>query len=112
MSMTSAATTESQGRSTWRRRRRRKAFSEINVTPFVDVMLVLLVIFIVTAPSIVKEGVEVKLPDARGPPGGGVAPSVFTITIDSNGKVYVTGRTLESSEIESELPALLKGHEN
>jgi len=110
MSMNSAAA-ETTGRKTWRRRRRRRAFSEINVTPLVDVMLVLLVIFIVTAPSM-KEGVDVELPHASGTPGGGPAPSVFTITIDAAGKVYVSGKTLELSEIETNLPALLKGHEN
>ena len=112
MSMNAAEATESTGRGTWRRRRRRRPFSDINVTPFVDVMLVLLVVFIVTAPSIVREGVDVRLPDAKGTPGGGTAPTVFTITIDAGGKVYASGRTLEPADIEAELPALLKGHEN
>jgi len=43
----------------------RSALSEINVTPFVDVMLVLLVIFMVTAP-LLKQGVDVDLPQAKG----------------------------------------------
>jgi biopolymer transport protein TolR len=43
---------------------RRSAMSEINVTPLVDVMLVLLIIFMVTAP-LIQQGVEVKLPEAR-----------------------------------------------
>ena len=49
----------------WRRggRRRTRAMSEINVTPMVDVMLVLLIIFMVTAP-LLTSGVEVDLPDA------------------------------------------------
>ena len=42
----------------------RQALSEINVTPLVDVMLVLLIIFMVTAP-LIQQGVEVNLPDAR-----------------------------------------------
>jgi biopolymer transport protein TolR len=113
MSMNAAEATESAGRGTWRRRRRRRPFSDINVTPFVDVMLVLLVVFIVTAPSIVtREGVDVKLPDAKGTSTGGTAPTIFTITIDAGGKVYVSGRTLEPADIEAELPTLLKGHES
>ena len=42
----------------------RRALSEINVTPFVDVMLVLLVIFMVTAP-LLQQGIDVNLPQAR-----------------------------------------------
>ena len=43
----------------------RRLLSEINVTPFVDVMLVLLIIFMVTAPMM-QEGVDVNLPQAKG----------------------------------------------
>jgi len=111
MSATAPAQSTGTGRKIWRRRRRRRAFSEINVTPLVDVMLVLLVIFIVTAPSM-KEGVDVELPHTSGTPGGGAAPTVFSITIDALGKVYLAGKTLEPSEIETQLPGLLKGHEN
>jgi len=45
----------------------RQTLTEINVTPLVDVMLVLLIIFMVTAP-LIQQGVEVKLPDARAQP--------------------------------------------
>jgi biopolymer transport protein TolR len=45
----------------------RQTLSEINVTPLVDVMLVLLIIFMVTAP-LIQQGVEVNLPDARAKP--------------------------------------------
>ena len=45
----------------------RQALTEINVTPLVDVMLVLLIIFMVTAP-LIQQGVEVNLPDARAKP--------------------------------------------
>ena len=48
-------------------RRRRRAMSEINVTPFVDVMLVLLVIFMVTAPMM-QQGVDVDLPETSTQP--------------------------------------------
>lgn len=46
---------------------RRKPMSEINVVPYIDVMLVLLVIFMITAPMI-NQGVKVELPDAEAPP--------------------------------------------
>ena len=46
-------------------RRQRSSLSQINVTPFVDVMLVLLIIFMVTASYIVRDSLDVKLPEAR-----------------------------------------------
>lgn len=66
--------------------RRRRALSEINVTPFVDVMLVLLVIFMVTAP-LLQQGIDVNLPQARGkelPPSERVI-----ITIKKDGLIYI-----------------------
>ncbi|MEQ8664654.1 MAG: protein TolR [Rhodospirillales bacterium] len=61
--------------------------SEINVTPFVDVMLVLLVIFMVTAP-LLTVGVEVNLPktQSRALPG---SDEPLTITVDAAGNVYL-----------------------
>ena len=49
-----------------RRHRRKAVMAEINVTPLVDVMLVLLIIFMVTAPML-QTGVDVDLPEAGGP---------------------------------------------
>ena len=48
------------------RNRRRRQMSEINVVPYIDVMLVLLVIFMVTAP-LLMEGIQVDLPDVDAP---------------------------------------------
>jgi biopolymer transport protein TolR len=95
-----------------RKRRRRRPVADINVTPLVDVMLVLLVIFMVTAPSMSKEGVDVDLPRAKGTAGGGNAPTVLTIVIDTAGKIYIGPKTIEPNDIEAELPALVKGHES
>ena len=63
-----------------RRRRARAPMSQINVTPFVDVMLVLLVIFMITAP-LLTVGVQVDLPETvAGPIGGDDEPLAITIT--------------------------------
>ena len=74
---------------TRRRRGRggRRPMSEINVTPFVDVMLVLLIIFMVTAP-LLTAGVPIQLPDSRANALPQEAQQV-SISIDSEGYVYI-----------------------
>lgn len=70
----------SEGR---RRRRQRAPMSQINVTPFVDVMLVLLVIFMITAP-LLTVGVQVDLPETEaGPISGDDEPLAISITKDN-----------------------------
>ena len=71
--------------------------AEINVTPLVDVMLVLLIIFMVTAPLLVA-GVPVNLPDSRAKPLEQRQKPV-QISIDTSGKLYV-------DEVEVPMPAL------
>jgi biopolymer transport protein TolR len=66
--------------------RRRQALSEINVTPFVDVMLVLLIIFMVTAP-LLQQGIDINLPQAKGKE---MSPTErIIITIKKDGKMYL-----------------------
>ena len=69
------------------RRGRRRPMSEINVTPFVDVMLVLLIIFMVTAP-LLTAGVPIDLPDSRAAQLPDEQQQV-TISIDRAGYVYI-----------------------
>lgn len=64
------------------------AITEINVTPFVDVALVLLVIFMVTAKLIVARGVEVEKPKSSV---GTDLPGTVIITVDKGGLVYIKG---------------------
>ena len=79
----------SGGRSRGRRGSRRAPMAEINVTPLVDVMLVLLIIFMVTAPLLVS-GVPVELPDSRANPlDQNVEP--LDISIDKEGQIFVDG---------------------
>ncbi len=66
--------------------RRRQALSEINVTPFVDVMLVLLIIFMVTAP-LLQQGIDVDLPQAKGKEMSPAERAI--ITIKKDGKIYL-----------------------
>ena len=69
------------------RRGRRTPMAEINVTPLVDVMLVLLIIFMVTAP-LLTAAVPIELPDSRANPIDSEAKAV-TISIDADGYVYI-----------------------
>jgi biopolymer transport protein ExbD len=64
--------------------------SSINVTPFVDVVLVLLVIFIVTAPMLMKDVLEVKLPKAS--KGDGSVVSTLGISVNQAGTILLNGQ--------------------
>ena len=76
------------GRSRGRRRRRGpKPMSEINVTPFVDVMLVLLIVFMVTAP-LLTAGVPIDLPQAAVQPLA-VEKEPIMVSINPDGKVFI-----------------------
>lgn len=68
-----------------RRRRRQKA--EMNVVPYIDVMLVLLIIFMVTAP-VLTQGVHVNLPKTEAKPISQVNRLPLIVTVDQSGKVY------------------------
>ena len=67
---------------------RRSNMSEINVTPFVDVMLVLLIIFMVTAPML-DQGVEVDLPEVAEAPGLPVQQEPLVITLEKSGQILI-----------------------
>ncbi len=70
-------------------RRRRKPVSEINVVPYIDVMLVLLVVFMVTAP-LLTQGVDVDLPEASSEPlETADNESVVVVSIDDQGRYYI-----------------------
>lgn len=71
--------------------------SEINVVPYIDVMLVLLVIFMVTAP-LLAEGVKVDLPQTTSKPLDKVDKEPVIVTVDAKGKYYLNvGETPEDS---------------
>ena len=67
---------------------RRRLMGEINVVPYIDVMLVLLIIFMVTAP-LLKQGVDVDLPTAPANPLDVDSPEPIVITVDREGLMYL-----------------------
>ena len=87
------------------RRGRRGGFTEINVTPFVDVMLVLLIIFMVTAPMLTA-GVEVDLPDSKASAMKNPTEPL-TVSIKSNGDVYLQNTEIKLSELAPKLQAIV-----
>lgn len=94
----------SSGKRGGRRGSRRAPMAEINVTPFVDVMLVLLIIFMVTAP-LLSSGVPVDLPDSR----AAALPQEqdpLTIVIASDGIIYLDNEPLGAGALPGRLASI------
>ncbi|MCU0836521.1 MAG: protein TolR [Chromatiaceae bacterium] len=93
-------------------RNRRPPMSEINVVPYIDVMLVLLVIFMVTAP-LITQGVKVDLPQADAEPVADETSLPVIITVDQFGDLYLDvgedkGEPVDPETLLVKLQALLK----
>ncbi len=86
------------------RRSRRAPMAEINVTPFVDVMLVLLIIFMVTAP-LLASGVPIELPESRANPVD-QEPEQITISVDSDGVIYIDDTAVPAGGFPQALAAI------
>ena len=86
------------------RRSRRAAMAEINVTPLVDVMLVLLIIFMVTV-TLPAVGVPIELPESRANPVE-ETPTPVTISLDSEGRIYIENEPVAVGGLPDALAAL------
>ena len=84
----------------------RTTMSEINVTPMVDVMLVLLVIFMFTAP-LIQQGVKVNLPDARAQPVEATEKRLV-LSVDREGHTYIGETLVPTEQLEEKLRANAK----
>ncbi len=93
-----------------RSRRRHQPMAEINVTPFVDVMLVLLIIFMVAAP-LLTVGVPIELPKTKANELQG-DKEPLTITVNTDGKVFLQETEIKVDEIVAKLLAIAKGGYN
>ena len=80
--------------------------AQINVTPLVDVMLVLLVIFMVTAP-IIQQGVQVNLPQTKSSAIPGTE-EFLVVTVAKNGKIYLNDNAMNPGELGQKLAAIKK----
>jgi len=89
---------------------RRAVLSEINVTPFVDVMLVLLIIFMVTAP-LMQQGIEVDLPETKGT-GVEVNDEPFILVINKHGIILAGKAKIPVTQLGAKLRAIFKTRKN
>ncbi len=89
------------------RRRARVPVSEINVTPLVDVMLVLLIIFMVTAP-LLNAGVPVNLPDSRAK-ALDQEPQQINLTLSRDGRLYLDQTEIERAALPDRLASIPPG---
>lgn len=80
--------------------------SQINVTPLVDVMLVLLVIFMVTAP-IIQQGVQVNLPQTKASAIAG-SEEPLIVTVAKDGKIYLNDNVIGLADLGTKLSAIRK----
>ncbi|RZW09916.1 MAG: ExbD/TolR family protein [Rhodobacteraceae bacterium] len=94
------------GGSRRRRRGRKRPMSEINVTPFVDVMLVLLIIFMVAAP-LLTVGVEVDMPDTAAQPLPNEQEEPLAVSMTADGRVAIMDTEVAVGELVPRLQAIL-----
>ena len=87
-----------------RKARRHRPMAEINVTPFVDVMLVLLIIFMVAAP-LLTAGVPVDLPKSEGAALQSESEPL-TLTVDPQGKIFIQETEIPFNELQPKLEAI------
>lgn len=88
----------------------RGALSEINVTPFVDVMLVLLIIFMVTAP-LMQEGINVNLPRVVATPLENTEDALI-LTITGSEKIFIGNTEISLKNLSEKISAILKTKKN
>ena len=84
--------------------------SEINVTPFVDIMLVLLIIFMVAAP-LLSVGIEVDLPNTKAKPLAIEKERPLTLTLDGDDNIFINEVKINIEELRSKLVAIKKERE-
>lgn len=94
------------------RRPRRRAMADINVVPYIDVMLVLLVIFMVTAP-LLAEGVKVKLPQANARAIKAPQGEPLVVSVDAKGAFYISvgeprNRPVDAQTLMARVAAVLR----
>jgi biopolymer transport protein ExbD len=91
--------------------RKQKLVAEINITPFTDVILVLLIIFMVTTPLILQSNIKVNLPESASGKAQEQSRQV-TITVTNEGLTYIDNKPVLRKNIKAEVSRLLKANPN
>jgi len=86
---------------------RRKRISDINVVPYIDVMLVLLVIFMITAP-LLTPGVKVELPKAAAQAVDNPDRETLVVTVDRRGKLFLDDREIGAQALQTKVAAIMR----
>lgn len=81
--------------------------SEINVVPYIDVMLVLLVIFMITAP-LLTQGIKVDLPQAPAKPVDTQDQETLVVTVNRKGRLYLDDRKISKKRLKQKVAKILK----
>ena len=88
----------------------RAMMSEINISPMVDVMLVLLIIFMVTTPMM-QQGLDVELPETASS-GSATSDEPFVLEIRKNRKIFVGDQQIPEADLQSRLSAIFETRKN
>jgi biopolymer transport protein TolR len=89
------------------RKHRKRLMSEINVVPYIDVMLVLLVIFMITAP-LLTQGVKVELPQANARAVDTQDRETLVVTVDREGRYFLDDRRITADELKRKVEGILR----
>ncbi len=81
---------------------------QLNITPLIDVVFILLIFFMLTSNFLIEEGLDVSLPDASS--AQQLSEQFKTIGIDAAGVIHVDGRIVTISELETRVTAVLSGN--
>ena len=93
-----------------KKQKKNKIMSQINVTPFVDVMLVLLIVFMITAP-LLTVGVSVDLPKTKASQLNSKGDPII-VSIKKNGELFIQERKIDSLQLLPRLKAIASGNKN
>ena len=93
-----------------RMNKKNRVISQINVTPFVDVMLVLLIVFMITAP-LLTVGVSVDLPKTKASQLNSKGDPII-VSIKKNGELYIQEREIDTLQLLPRLKAISSGNKN
>jgi len=89
------------------RKHRKRLMAEINVVPYIDVMLVLLVIFMITAP-LLTQGVQVDLPKAAANPVNPADRETLVVSVDRKGNYFLDDREMDATALQAKVAAILR----